>query len=101
VVLPSYREGLPNVLLEAAACARPMVATDVPGCREVVESGVTGLLVPARDAAALAAAIGQLLDDPGLARQMGLRARELAEREFGINTVVERTLGVYRELLQE
>jgi len=100
VALPSYREGLPKVLLEAAACGRPMVATDVPGCREVVDPGVTGLLVPVRDPAALAAAVRTLLDDPERARQMGRRARALAEREFGIESVVMRTLDVYRELLQ-
>jgi glycosyltransferase involved in cell wall biosynthesis len=99
VVLPSYREGLPKVLLEAAASGRPMVATDVPGCREVVEPGVTGLLVPARDSGQLADAILQLLADPERCRQMGRRARQLAEREFGVEVVVTRTLGVYREIL--
>jgi len=99
VVLPSYREGLPKVLLEAAATGRPMIATDVPGCREVIEPGVTGLLVPARDSVELADAIVQLLADPERCRQMGRRARQLAEREFGVEVVVTRTLGVYRELL--
>jgi glycosyltransferase involved in cell wall biosynthesis len=101
VVLPSYREGLPKVLLEAAACGRPMIATDVPGCREVVERGVTGLLVPARDADGLARAILQLLADPETARQMGRRARELAEREFSIEAVARLTLDVYDELLRQ
>jgi len=99
VVLPSYREGLPKVLLEAAASGRPMIATDVPGCREVVEPGVTGLLVPARDAGRLADAMLQLLADPARCRQMGSRARQLAEREFGIEAVVARTLELYREML--
>lgn len=99
VVLPSYREGLPKVLLEAAATGRPMIATDVPGCREVIEPGVTGLLVPARDSVELADAIVQLLADPERCRQMGRRARQLAEREFGVEVVVTRTLGVYREML--
>lgn len=99
VVLPSYREGLPKVLLEAAASGRPMVATDVPGCREVVEHGVTGLRVPPRDGGALAEAIVQLLADPARCRQMGRAARALAEREFAVETVVARTLDVYRELL--
>ncbi len=99
VVLPSYREGLPKVLLEAAACGRPMIATDVPGCREVVEHDVTGLLVPPREAAPLAEAIAVLLADPERGAEMGQRARALAEHEFGIATVIERTLGVYRELL--
>ena len=99
VVLPSYREGLPKVLLEAAASGRPMIATDVPGCREVVEPGVTGLLVPPRDAAGLAEAIVSLLADPERCRRMGTQARQLAEREFGVGVVVARTLDVYRELL--
>jgi glycosyltransferase involved in cell wall biosynthesis len=99
VVLPSYREGLPKVLLEAAASGRPMIATDVPGCREIVEPGVTGVLVPPRDASGLAHAILALLDDPERCRQMGARARDLAEREFGIEAVVSRTLDVYRECL--
>ena len=100
VVLPSYREGLPKVLLEAAASGRPMIATDVPGCREVVEPGVTGQLVPARDAAGLAEAMLGLLADPERCRQMGTQARRLAEREFGVEAVVSRTLAVYRECLQ-
>ena len=100
VVLPSYREGLPKVLLEAAASGRAMIATDVPGCREVVEHGVTGLLVPPRDAGALAAAIIQLAADPERCRQMGQRARALAEREFGLDAVVASTLNVYQELLE-
>ena len=99
VVLPSFREGLPKVLLEAAASGRPMIATDVPGCREVVDPGVTGVLVPPRDASGLAHAILALLDDPERCRRMGAWARELAEREFGIEAVVSRTLDVYRECL--
>ena len=100
VVLPSYREGLPKVLLEAAASGRPMIATDVPGCREVVEPGVTGLLVPPRDAAALAEAMLRLLAGPERCRRMGEAARGLAEREFGVDAVVSRTLDVYRECLK-
>lgn len=100
VVLPSYREGLPKVLLEAAACGRPMIATDVPGCREVVEPGVTGLLVPARDSQRLAEAMLRLLGDPQRCRRMGEQARLLAEREFGIEGVAERTLAIYREMLR-
>lgn len=99
VVLPSYREGLPKVLLEAAACGRPMVATDVPGCREVVEDGVTGVLVPPREAAPLAEAIAALLVDPVRCERMGHAARALAEREFGLPAVIDSTLAVYRELL--
>lgn len=98
VVLPSYREGLPKGLIEAAACALPLVTTDVPGCREVVRDGVDGLLVPARDADALANAIARLQDDPALAARLGQAARAKALAEFDERIVVERTLAVYREL---
>lgn len=99
VVLPSYREGLPKVLIEAAACGRAVVTTDVPGCRDAIEPGKTGLMVPVRDALALADAIQSLIDNPERRRQMGVAGRELAEREFVIEKVVEATLKVYQELL--
>ena len=99
VVLPSYREGLPKGLIEAAACALPLVTTDVPGCREVVTDGVNGLLVPVRDAGALAQAIARLQDDPALASRLGAAARERALGEFDERIVIQRTLQVYRELL--
>ena len=99
VVLPSYREGLPKGLIEAAACALPLVTTDVPGCREVVRDGVDGLLVPVRDAKALASAMARLLDDPALATRLGAAARDKALQQFDERSVVARTLEVYRELL--
>lgn len=95
--LPSYREGLPKSLLEAAACGLPIVTTDAPGCREVVRDGVNGLLVPVRDAAALAAALRKLIDDTELRRRMGEQSRLRAETEFGQETVIKQTLAVYRE----
>ncbi len=95
--LPSYREGLPKSLLEAAACGLPIVTTDAPGCREVVRDGVNGLLVPVRDAAALAAALEKLIDDAALRRRMGEQSRARAETEFGQETVIAQTLAVYRE----
>ena len=98
VVLPSYREGLPKGLIEAAACALPLVTTDVPGCREVVRDGVDGLLVPARDGGALAQAIARLHDDPVLAARLGQAAREKALAEFDERIVIARTCAVYREL---
>lgn len=100
VVLPSYREGLPKVLIEAAACGKPIVTTDVPGCREVVVNGDNGLLVPARDAKALASAIRELLNDPVRREAMGRRGRERAEAEFGLDKVIQQTLALYRELLE-
>lgn len=99
VCLPSYREGLPKALLEAAACARPIVATDVPGCREVVVHGTTGRLVPPREPAALADALESLLADPVARSRMGAAARALAEREFSVQRVVSEQLALYRELL--
>lgn len=99
VVLPSYREGFPRVLLEAAACGRSVVTTDVPGCRDAVEPGVTGLLVPPRDAVALADAIQRLLLDAELRERMGQAGRQLAEREFSIEKAVAAHLAVYRELM--
>jgi glycosyltransferase involved in cell wall biosynthesis len=99
VVLPSYREGLPKGLIEAAACALPLVTTDVPGCREVVTDGEDGLLVPVKDASALADAITKLLQDPVLRTRLGNAARRKALAEFDETSVVAKTLAVYRELL--
>ena len=97
VCLPSYREGLPKSLIEAAAAGRPIVTTDVPGCREVVTDGDNGLLVPARDAGALADALQRLIGDAALRRRMGTRGRLRAEQEFGLETVIRQTLELYRE----
>jgi glycosyltransferase involved in cell wall biosynthesis len=91
VVLPSYREGVPRTLLEASAMGRPIVATDVPGCREVVEDGVTGLLCEVRSADSLARQLERMLVSSHEARaQMGLRGREKVAREFDENGVVAR-----------
>ena len=95
--LPSYREGLPKTLLEAAACGLPIVTTDAPGCREVVEDGVNGLLVPVRDVAGLEAALRRLILDPDLRHCMGEQSRARAEAEFGLERVIEQTLAVYGE----
>jgi len=99
VVLPSYREGLPRVLLEAAACARPLVATDVPGCREIVRNGENGFLVPPKDSQALFRAIATLVQDPAMRVRMGCRGREIVVSEFSAERVARETLAVYRELL--
>ena len=99
VILPSFREGLPKGLIEAGACALPLVTTDVPGCREVVSDGVDGLLVPVHDAASLAAAIARLQDDPMLGERLGQAARIKALAEFDESIVVAKTLAVYGELL--
>ncbi len=101
VVLPSYREGLPKSLIEAAACARPLVATDVPGCRDVIRDGVDGLLVPVRDAASLAQAIARLQDDPPLAHKLGAAARAKVLAKYDERLIVSQTLGLYSDLMGE
>jgi glycosyltransferase involved in cell wall biosynthesis len=97
-VLPSYREGLPRCLLEAAASGRPIVTTDTSGCREVVEHGVNGLLVPLRDVDDLANAVEQLILNQALRIKMGEAGRRKVEQEFSDAVVLAQTLDVYREL---
>jgi len=99
VALPSYGEGIPTVLLEAAACGRPIVATDVPGCRDVVKDGINGLLVPPKDPQALATALITLLKDESLRSKMGLAGRHLILERFSNQQVHTNTLAVYRQLL--
>lgn len=98
-VLPSYREGLPKGLIEAAACGLPIITTDVPGCRQVVTDEVDGLIVPVRDAEALAQAIRRLADDPDLAQRLGGAAAKKARERFDERIVIKETLDLYRELL--
>lgn len=101
VCLPSYyREGVPRVLLEAAALARPIVTTDEPGCREIVRDGVNGFLVPSRNSPALAEALKKLIFDPKLRQQMGERGRKIVEEEFSEEIVIRETLALYEEILQ-
>lgn len=102
VVLPSYYgEGLPKVLIEAAACGRAVVTTDHPGCRDAIEPEKSGLLVPVRDAVALADAIQKLLEEPDLRQRLGRAGRALAEREFSIKKVADAHLEIYRQVLQK
>jgi glycosyltransferase involved in cell wall biosynthesis len=102
VALPSYyREGVPKVLLEAAASGRPAVTTDMPGCREAVRDGYSGILVAPRDVPALAAALRRLLSDPALRETMGQNARRLAEAEFGERTLVAQGVEVFEQLLHD
>lgn len=98
-VLPSHREGLPLSAMEASACGLPVVATDIRGCRQVVEHGVTGLLVPVRDAVALAGAIGSLAGDRPRRQAMGQAGRRRAEAQFDERRVISDTMDVYRRLL--
>jgi glycosyltransferase involved in cell wall biosynthesis len=99
VVLPSYREGFPKVLIEAAACGRAVITTDVPGCRDAIENGVTGLLIPARSAKAIANAVLVLLDDAQRCEEMGRAGRKRAENMFDVDQVVAEHIKVYKELL--
>lgn len=99
VVLPSWREGLSRALIEAAAMERPIITTEVPGCRDVIDHGACGLLVPVKDPDALRLAISLLLKQPQLARQFGQAARRKVVQEFAVSLVNQRTLETYRRLL--
>ncbi|MCB1827179.1 MAG: glycosyltransferase, partial [Coxiellaceae bacterium] len=98
VCLPSYREGTPRALIEAAACSRAIVATDVPGCRDIVIDNENGLLVPAQNALALAAAIEVLVKNPQMRAMMAARGREIVEEGFSAQLVNQKTLDVYKVL---
>jgi glycosyltransferase involved in cell wall biosynthesis len=99
VCLPSYCEGLPKVLLEAAASGRPIVATDVPGCREIVRHRENGFLVPVRDSEAIASAMLELLGDRSMRERMGRRGRQIVEDSFSVQQIVSETLDLYSGLL--
>jgi glycosyltransferase involved in cell wall biosynthesis len=98
-VLPSRREGLPKSLLEAAACARPIIATNVPGCREIARENVNALLVPPDDAQALADSIARLADDKKLRHKFGEAGRKLVENEFSANRIGSETVALYDRFL--
>lgn len=99
VCLPSYREGLPKSLLEAASCARAIVTTDVPGCREIVHDGENGILVEPRNQTALADALARLLADRELRQRMGQRGRERVLNDFSQEIIVAKVLAIYTEAL--
>jgi len=102
VCLPTFRrEGIPKVLIEAAGSGRPIVTTDSPGCRDVVQDGLNGLLVPPKNVEALVQALERLIANMGLRLSMGLAGRERAAREFSMATVNDQTLNLYRELWLE
>ncbi len=100
-VLPSYREGLPKVLIEAAACGRPIVTTDVPGCRDAIEANKTGILVKVKNSQSLADAIEKLVENKNLRETMGKAGRELAEKEFSIEKVINTHLDIYRSFYED
>ncbi len=100
VVLPSYREGVPRTLLEAASMSKPIVTTNAPGCKEVVDDGVNGFLVTIKDYESLAEKIGILIDNKELKEKFGKNSREKAVNEFDIKIVVDKYLEVYEEILK-
>jgi len=100
VCLPSYYgEGIPKILIEAMACARPIVTTDMPGCRDLVRSNKNGMLVPPKNAANLAMALKTLLLNISMCRQMGEDGRKIAEEDYALTRVIEETMAVYTELI--
>ena len=102
VCLPSsYGEGVPKVLLEAAASARSIVCTDIPGCTEVVRQNINGLVFPVGDVEALSNALRRLIVDGNLRKTFGLSGRQIAEAEFGEDQIADQTLSVYRSVLDE
>jgi glycosyltransferase involved in cell wall biosynthesis len=100
-VLASRREGLPKSLLEAAACGRPLVATDVPGCRQIARPDVNALLVPPDDAPALAAAIRRLAEDAALRARYGMASRRMVEQEFATDRIAPAVVALYRKILAD
>jgi glycosyltransferase involved in cell wall biosynthesis len=101
VCLPSYHEGLPKSLLEAAASGCAIVTTDIPGCREIAQPGKTGWLVPAQDTVALAKALRDAIEQPVLREQYGSSARMLVASDFSISRVAEETIAVYEKLMTQ
>ena len=100
VCLPSmYREGVPKVLIEAASCGRPIVTTDMPGCREIVRDKENGYLVPPGDSEAVAEAVSRLIQNDKLRSRMGNRGRKLVQEEFSVESVVTSTVDVYKNIL--
>lgn len=97
VAYPSnYGEGVPRVMLEACASAKPIVTTDHPGCRETVEDGVNGFLVPTKNAKAVAEALKKIIEDPALCESMGKASRKRAEDKFAISHIVDQTVALYK-----
>ena len=99
VCLPSYHEGLPKVLLEACSCARPVVAFDVPGCRDIVRNDVNGKLVPFGDLNALESSLLEILSNPDFAKKMGLAGRKIVLSEFSDLIINQKILTIWSEML--
>jgi len=102
IVLPSYyREGKPRFLLEAASMGKPIITTEIPGCRDIVENGENGILVPIKDVESLFNAVIKLIDNPELRRKMGEKSRKKAEKEFDEKIVIDQTLKVYNRFIKQ
>ena len=101
MVLPSYYgEGLPKILIEAAACGKPVVTTDHQGCRDALIPNKTGLLIPIKDSKALTSALIKLLSSPNLCEKMEIAAREICGKNFDIKNVNAKHLSIYSELIK-
>jgi glycosyltransferase involved in cell wall biosynthesis len=100
ICLPSYREGLPKVLLEAAAIGRPLIATDAPGCREIVKEGYNGILVEMKSADSLYNAVIILLNDKEMRDSMGRNSRVLVETELSTKIINAKTLELYKKTIK-
>jgi glycosyltransferase involved in cell wall biosynthesis len=96
--LPSYREGVPKFLIEAAACGRPIVTTDVPGCREIVQHNKNGILIPVRNSLALANSLLKLIKDSELREKMGACGRAMVIKSFSEKIVAQKTLTFYKTI---
>lgn len=101
VCLPSYREGFPKVLLEAASCAKPIVTTDVPGCRQAIENNSSGLLVPPRNPNALAKAIEKLIQDKSLCKKMGAKGLQRVNLELSQKIIANKTISLWESILDK
>ena len=100
VAFPSYyREGVPKSLIEACATGRPIITTNSIGCKDTVDDGINGYLIPIKDSQALAEKLKVLIDNPELRQKMGLASRQKAEREFSLDEVVRKHLDVYMKLI--
>jgi glycosyltransferase involved in cell wall biosynthesis len=100
VVLPSYREGFPKVLMEAAACGKPVITTNVPGCRDAVINNFTGKIIPKKNSVLLALTIKNLLSDKNKMRTMSKNARKHAEKNFDVNKIIQMHLEIYQSLIK-
>lgn len=101
VILPSYREGFPKIIMEAAACGRPVITTNVPGCRDAVINKVTGIKVPVKNYRAIANAILKVSKKRNTLKKMGKRARLHAEKNFDINNVVSKHIYIYKRIFNK